>query len=76
MFGQGNPCSARNSNLQIPEYKVKMQITKPRLSVPSPNENLSVARHLLFRLYNSVVAKFVILACWHVVFGENFCYRL
>jgi hypothetical protein len=37
-LGQGNRCSARNSKVKSPEYRVKMQTTKPRLSVSSPND--------------------------------------
>ena len=60
-LGQGNHYSALNSKLKCPEYKVKMQTTKPCL-----------CHHLMANLTlrgiwsfgnSSAVAKFVILTC-------------
>ena len=73
-LGQGNHYSARNSKLKSPKYEVNMQTSQPLL-----------CHHLITNLAlrgfcsfgnSSTVAKFVILACWYVFFGENFCYHL
>ena len=73
-LGQGNHYSARNSKLKISEYKVKMQITRPRLC-QYLKTNLTLRCICSFG-NSSVVAKFVILPCLCLFFGENFCYHL
>jgi hypothetical protein len=70
-LGQGNHYSALNSKLKSPEYKAKMQTTKTRLCHHIMT-NLAL-RGICSLGNSSAVAKFVILACWYVLFGENFC---
>jgi hypothetical protein len=73
-LGQGNHYSVRNSKLKIPEYKMKMQTTKPRLCHYLMT-NLALRGICSFG-NSSAAAKFVILACWYLLLGKNFCYNL